>query len=167
MLKILISILFFLPRYENCFRVDLISALVEGGGGREENIPQDALKNNHCRQSTEEVNKNKKYGVVKTCAQGGRNPRETASPAHPAVASVICIPPGRKVFRRKRSFFALILYAFYSSVHIRKGQTFLIHFPKMHTKCSGSLSTCYLHKCEANDPGVFPYSEQHSLQRSS
>lgn len=167
MLKILISILFFLPRYENCFRFDLISAL--GKGGREVNIPQDALKNNHCRQSTEEVNKNKKCGVVKTCAQGGRNPTETAPPTPPAVASAICIPPGAKVFRRKRSFFTLILYAFYSSVHtrIRKGQTFLIHFPKMHTKCSRSLSTCYLHKYEANEPAAFPYSEQHPLQRSS
>jgi hypothetical protein len=53
----------FLPQHENCFRIDLIWALGRGGS-----VPQDALKNNQCRQSTEEVNKNKKYGVVKTCA---------------------------------------------------------------------------------------------------
>jgi len=35
--------------------------------------------------------------------------------------------------------------------------------PKMHTKCSESLSTCYLHKDEAVELETFPYGEQHSI----
>jgi hypothetical protein len=60
--------------------------------------------------------KGRSVEIVKTCAQGGRTPPKPPPPTPPGVASVICIPPGRKVFRRKYSFFTLILYAFYSSV---------------------------------------------------
>lgn len=66
----------FLPKHENCFRIDPIST-----SGRGENTPQAALKNNHCRQQTEEVNKNKKCGIVKTCAQGSRTPSNPPPPS--------------------------------------------------------------------------------------
>ena len=91
-------------------------------------------------------------------------PQATAPPPPLGVASVTCIPPGKKLFRRKYSFFMLILYAFYSSVFlhwcIHKEET---DFLKMHTKCSHSLYTCYLHKFEAVEPKTFLYTEQHSL----